>query len=113
MLAMLKRVFQILQGADKVLYQSLKASLTTESSNGEDDFAIRLVPLLHPYIQRLFVGMYGSIHVVCVYSSVCMYMYVQVRMCILWYIHVCTYVCITIAKGDYSLKSSSQLWILS
>ena len=61
MLAMLKRVFQILHGADKTLYQSLKASLTTESSShtsGEDLFAIQLVPLLHPYVQRMFVGMY-------------------------------------------------------
>ena len=61
MLAMLKRVFQILHGADKTLYQSLRASLATEPSShtsGEDVFAARLIPLLHPYVQRLFVGVY-------------------------------------------------------
>ena len=61
MIAMLKRVFQILHGADKTLYQSLKASLVPESSSyssGEEVFAVQLIPLLHPHVQRLFVGMY-------------------------------------------------------
>ena len=61
MITMFKRVFQILHGADKTLYQSLKASLVTESSShssGEEVFAAQLVPLLHPYVQRLFVGAY-------------------------------------------------------
>ena len=59
MVSMLKRVFQILHGADKTLYQSVKASLSTESSShesGEEVFAMQLVPLLHPHVQRLFVG---------------------------------------------------------
>ena len=101
MLAMLKRVFQILQGADKALYQSLKASLTTESSSGEDNFAIRLVPLLHPYVQRLFVGMLTCM-------SLYMYMYECVVFC-----GICGCMCYHDSKRDYSFKSPSQLWILS
>ena len=61
MIAMLKSVFEILHGADKTLWQSLKANLAMESSShssGEEVFAAQLVPLLHPYVQRLFVGTY-------------------------------------------------------
>lgn len=61
MTAMLKRVFQILHGADKTLYQILKSSLETEPlshTSEEEAFAVQLIPLLHPYVRRLFVGMY-------------------------------------------------------
>jgi len=69
MIAMLKKVFQILYGADKTLCQSLKVSLITESSSHgseEEVTAIQLVPLLHPYVQRLFVG--TNLHVCLIYS---------------------------------------------
>lgn len=69
MITMLKRVFQILYAVDRTLYQSLKTSLVTESTSNtseEEAVAIRLVPSLHQYVQRLFVGtfMFDSTHVI-------------------------------------------------
>lgn len=56
---MLKQVLALIAGVDDTLYQSLRAALVAGGSPSTEEEAISasLVPALHPFVQRLFVGM--------------------------------------------------------
>jgi len=67
MVTMLKQVLTLIAKVDDILYQSIRAALLAggSPSTEEEAIAVYLVPLLHPFVQRLFVGM-----CVCLYLCV-------------------------------------------
>jgi len=82
MVTMLKQVLTLIARVDNILYQSIRAALLAGGSplTEEEAIAVHLVPLLHPFVQRLFVGMCLYVcRVMCVCVCVCTWCMVIAR----------------------------------